>query len=782
MHPSSPVASPQTDEARDAAIKFEDRFERFTSSRMMRCSRAMLYLLYCLRDSGSHPDSTAVSGFSLKAVGDSDQHDESESPAADSLAVTSTQSESSISRSAAMLHEYVRNTTRSNTLYEIPEEALVRDVLYCLQGIDGRFVKYDRTADGYGVVPEVGVPKPVRNLVRRICELGWMFRGVSDYVHRVGTTNAGLVAQSFCGALQKELTEYYRMIAILESQVIQSMSGASAGSSSNRRSDRKTNTKAGDTQLAASPTLFTLRRMYVWVQDPLQRLRLMAMLCEAADNLKGGALGSAIGAYLSHGNPFIKTFARKIMRQICRPIFVMIYKWVSAGELQDPYDEFFIASDAKVLADRLWQDKYALRKDMIPSFISLELANKILLIGKSINFIRECCDETEWVSENELKLTFSNELVQGAGQDIEDLERSVNQAGEIVNKRLLRTMKDKFHVHGHCLALKKYLLMSQGDFIQKLLDLISPELDKPASELSRHHIQGILHSAVRASNAQYEDPEFIGRLNVNWLKEASHDTGWTVFSLDYHTSTPINVLFTDSSIKQYLTVFNFLWKLKRVEHALSSTWSVHMAGAFRLPALSSLQHTLRLGYQLRSEMMHFVHNLHNYMMFEVMECAWKDLEEDMKKASDLDQLIAAHDRYLSQITEKALMGRSIVDNRILKHLHSMISNIIAFCSLQGKLYRKAFKELDRQNVERKQMYMTKTQWGVSGAKEKQMDQRRQVIPKEIAEVYGSEIRNMTATYHKQLFQLLDDLGQHASQDLRFLRVRLDFNEHYANKK
>jgi gamma-tubulin complex component 3 len=60
--------------------------------------------------------------------------------------------------------------------YDVPEEALVRDAVFAFQGIDGRFIKFDERLDGYAVVAEVGVPLPVRNIVRRICELGWLYR------------------------------------------------------------------------------------------------------------------------------------------------------------------------------------------------------------------------------------------------------------------------------------------------------------------------------------------------------------------------------------------------------------------------------------------------------------------------------------------------------------------------------------------------------------------------------------------------------------------------------
>lgn len=48
------------------------------------------------------------------------------------------------------------------------------------------------------------------------------------------------------------------------------------------------------------------------------------------------------------------------------------------GELEDMHDEFFVASDPTVKNDRLWHDKYSLRKSMIPNFITREQANRVL--------------------------------------------------------------------------------------------------------------------------------------------------------------------------------------------------------------------------------------------------------------------------------------------------------------------------------------------------------------------------------------------------------------------
>lgn len=58
----------------------------------------------------------------------------------------------------------------------------------------------------------------------------------------------------------------------------------------------------------------------------------------------------------------------------------------------------------------------------------------------------------------------------------------------------------------------------------------------------------------------------------------------------------------------------------------------------------------------RSKMTHLVNNLSNYMMFEVVEAAWLRLESELEAAVSLDEVIAAHDKYLSDIEDRALLS------------------------------------------------------------------------------------------------------------------------------
>ena len=44
---------------------------------------------------------------------------------------------------------------------------------------------------------------------------------------------------------------------------------------------------------------------------------------------------------------------------------------------------------------------------------------------------------------------------------------------------------------------------------------------------------------MRATNAQYSDGDIISRLDVQMFEVSPGDTGWDVFTLDYHVDGPI---------------------------------------------------------------------------------------------------------------------------------------------------------------------------------------------------------------------------------------------------
>jgi gamma-tubulin complex component 3 len=400
----------------------------------------------------------------------------------------------------------------------------------------------------------------------------------------------------------------------------------------------------------------------------------------------------------------------------------MLRHWIYDGELSDPYLEFFVSEqqeklddsggDRKSGATSVWEEKYKLNSAMVPSIVTETFANKVFLIGKSLNFIRHGCNDAAWV-ESYSKST-SRELRYG---DIATLGTSIDEAYKTTMARLIDLMATKFHLFDHLAALKKYLLLGAGDFVALLLESLSPNLDRPANTQYRHTLTAQLEHAVRNSNAQYDSADVRSRLDSRMLELSHGEIGWDVFTLEYKISPPVDVIVTPYGSKQYLKVFNFLWRVKRVEYSLNTTWRKCVTGArsFLAHINDKLGRDWKSARCVVAEMVHFVNQLQYYILFEVIESSWAQLQEALHKPeSTLDDLITAHAAYLNSITRKGLLG-SGGSMDFTHQLHELLKTMLAYKDAVDSLYSFSVAEFTRRQ-EASAKIETRTaagKWGLS---------------------------------------------------------------------
>ncbi|KAA0721926.1 Gamma-tubulin complex component 3 -like protein [Triplophysa tibetana] len=651
---------------------------------------------------------------------------------------------------------------------EIGEAALVRDLLYVFQGIDGKFVKMSSPENSYKIDPKVPLCKSLRDTSSRLAELGWLHNKIRKYTDSHSLDRAfGLVGQSFCAALHQELKEYYRLLSVLHAQV------------SVPQIQVEDDQGVNDSMESS----LTLRRLLVWTYDPKVRLKTLAALVDYCQGRKGGELASAVHAYGKTGDPHMRALIQHILGLVSHPILNFLYRWIYDGELEDTYHEFFVASDPTVKADRLWHDKYSLRKSMIPSFITMDKARKVLLIGKSINFLHQVCQDRTPPGKI-MPSSKSSDSPKDATELFTDLEGAfqskIDAAYFETSKYLLDVLNKNYQLLEHLQAMRRYLLLGQGDFIRHLMDLLKPELVRAATTLYQHNLTGILETAVRATNAQFDSPEILKRLDVRLLEVSPGDTGWDVFSLDYHVDGPIATVFTRECMSHYLRVFNFLWRAKRMEYILTDIWKGQMCNAKLLKSMPELSGVLHQCHVLASEMVHFIHQMQYYITFEVLECSWDELWNKVHQARDLDHIIAAHDVFLDTIISRCLLD---VNNRsLLNQLRAVFDQIIEFQSAQDALYRSALEELQLrvQYEDKKKQREEMGEWGVTAEQEaaenKRVQEYKDTIPK-----MCSQLRLLTHFYQGIVREFLRLLMTCSDESLQFLSFRLDFNEHYKTR-
>ena len=135
-----------------------------------------------------------------------------------------------------------------------------------------------------------------------------------------------------------------------------------------------------------------------------------------------------------------------------------------------------------------WNRRYHLVEQMIPRFVSVPLAKMILLLGKSIHFVRNCClhhGSLSWKDVRKAHVTIDRECFKyeeqqqwGNGR----LYKSIELATKNISKQLVDLLFREHKLMDHLRALKRYLLMGRGDFALCLMDAMQPELKSRASK------------------------------------------------------------------------------------------------------------------------------------------------------------------------------------------------------------------------------------------------------------------------------------------------------------
>lgn len=678
------------------------------------------------------------------------------------------------------------------------ETELLRDLPFTLQGLSSSNLVFPLST---ALKLPANLPVPLVGLLHTLAEPAILYKGLAEFVE---SSEGDLIGQSFRSALGKELRAYLGLVATLEGQIRRALTQLGEGSAHQGVS------KAG----------VTLKRCVIWTRDATMGLRLMSLMVEQSKNLKGGQLISLIHSFsLNHGDPYVMSFAERLLSDVTRPFYDMLRQWVYDGELSDPFAEFFVSeqSEDEIMdvngdqgkggATSVWEDKYKLNDKMVPTIVADDFARRVFLIGKTLNFIRYGCGDANWVDTYSKEA--SKELHYG---DTANLERSIGDAYKTTMARLIELMGNKFKLFDHLQALKSYMLLGAGDFIAVLMESLSSNLDRPANTQYRHTLTAQLEHAVRNSNAQYDTSDVLRRLDSRMLELSHGEIGWDVFTLEYKIDAPVDVIVTPYGSKQYLKVFNFLWRVKRVEFALGSTWRRCMTGARGV--LGTVDDKFGKDWKkarcAMAEMIHFVNQLQHYILFEVIESSWIDLQKALNKPeSTLDDMIDAHAKYLNNITRKGLLGSQSID--FTGQLHELLKTMLAYKDVVDSLYSFSVAEFTRRQ-EAAAKIETRTAAGRWGLSEK--DSSRTSTPDpfaasraasrqdaespfpapllklgngesgedDVLSALRQRLAHLAVDFQARICLLLGDLVHSPDGELKMLAVNINFNDVYKPER
>jgi gamma-tubulin complex component 3 len=462
---------------------------------------------------------------------------------------------------------------------------------------------------------------------------------------------------------------------------------------------------------------------------------------------------------------------------------------------------------------------------MLPEFIPMKEAKKILSTGKAVNLlllssVASGRDRLDLPGFDDLKEVFEKTNVESLFRDsgtrgvysqsnalnllpqveaspltpstsscssaasfpaASDFRKLLDKAFQEVSSKAMRILFDDHQLLEHLKGLRQFLLLGQGDFIRHLMDLVTPELDKEPHRLQAHALNCLLSQAIQGTNAQFLPEEIINRLECVLLDRGIAETGWDVFSLSYQTRGPIGTILTTVCMEKYSKLFQHLWRSKRMEYLLTGIKKDQMKRQrIFLPHIPKMKILYHQNFFLLQEMTHFLQQMQYYIEFEVIECSWSEFTSRLKSSMDIDQVVEAHESFLKVIYSRALLDEA--SQTLCVQLRAVYEIILQFkkdMASFDKILDKEVRSLgitvsDPISVHASNLSLTSV--ASSATSSSHGDFETKVIPE-----FTKKFKQSSETYHDMVQRFLLLLASHDDLDVQFLNTRIDFNEHYKKR-
>ena len=574
-------------------------------------------------------------------------------------------------------------------------KALVDELLGSFVGLEGNLVHY--TAEGSFVVS--GCDANLSKLATDLASLSNDFVTVRRFVAaQYPGYPFGRVRQALGAALDVCLQEYLQHISSIESRYHQE----------------------GDD--------FGLQKLAVLVQSSRDCLAILRQVTFVAEHQTGGAMLNAlrklqVESY--HGDALGHQLLNRLLGEASRPYLTMLQQWMVDGTLDDTHGEFMVQKSES--AGEVWEDCFVVRPEHVLEgfFSTSQTRDEVLPTGRywqAIQSFRSARKKT--AATTDFTLTYHANPAQ--------VSAYVHQQYLAASRDLSKLLLVDYDLLGTLKLIKRYYLLDQGDFFVNFMDAAEEDLYVAREKISVGRLQHWLGLSVQLtehksdeawvaspSRAPQElkpsanelrcrlaDYGLIDRLDRLHRETGGIDTsnpgtpqrriyssgedgqtGVDIFCIELpRIPSPLNLILSPKDMNDYQLLFRSLFFAKHVERRLVSVWRDHLT----LKELPSLRGSMGRTFLLRQRMLHCLQHLIYYMMFEVIEPNWTELEKKItggstdSKEQTVDDILMLHSRFLERTLEACL----ITSRELLSSLMRLMRTCLLFAD-QMKLFMKS---------------------------------------------------------------------------------------------
>lgn len=590
---------------------------------------------------------------------------------------------------------------------------MLHEVLLALLGHTGGVIK--DTGDGLKIQTDLPfLSRSDEEQLNYLCRLGTHFSRLNAFIKKYGGSPgislqgmkqeglAGLYLKAFCSGLDRVLGGYRSKILELESSIMK------------------------DPHLSVSHLVCQLQ------QYQLLFPALISVVEQVTSHKAHGCyILDIIHRHSETGHPLVKDVLTRVLHVCHGVMFKHLCSWLLYGYVYDPYKEFFIqpneggsheqsqSSQSQEEEDDLGimgvtgrqlqkllklnspdscsspSHLFSIKSDLLPGYIPIRVASKILFVGESIQMFQEKGKSAVAHSKGNIlegqQEKFAKDLHQLAQElpfNSMKFESLINDIRTQVAEVLWKILVEDANLVAHLRIIKDFYLLGRGELYLAFIDQAQHLLRVPPTTTTEHDVNAAYVCAAR--NVLFHDEALLQRFRLSVKqppKPQKKDTssssgssqssvviepGWNSLTLNYSVQWPLHIFFTPVVLEKYNKVFRFLLVVRRTQLDLHTCWSIQMSRKHR-----NTDQAEALKWQLRNHMSFLVDNLQYYLQVDVIESQYGILVEKINSTRDYEAVKLAHDHFLS-----ALLAQSFVHMKAVAHcLYEILDQCSVFTAL-----------------------------------------------------------------------------------------------------
>uniref|UniRef100_A0A8C7L1S7 Gamma-tubulin complex component n=1 Tax=Oncorhynchus kisutch TaxID=8019 RepID=A0A8C7L1S7_ONCKI len=339
-------------------------------------------------------------------------------------------------------------------------------------------------------------------------------------------------------------------------------------------------------------------------------------------------------------------------------------------ELQD----LRLIEEENMLAPSLQQ--FSLRAEMLPSYVPIRVAEKILFVGESVQMFENHNHSPSRAGsilkhQEDMFATELHRLKQQPLFSLVDFENLIDGIRSTVAEHLWTLMVEESDLLGQLKIIKDFYLLGRGELYQVFIDHAQHMLKTPPTAVTEHDVNVAFQQAAHKVLLDDDNLLPLLHLTIDYQGKESKDatgtregatppqessprevppTGWAALGLAYKVQWPLHILFTPAVLEKYNVIFRYLLSVRRVQSELQHCWALQM----QRKHLKSNQ-TDAVKWRLRNHMAFLVDNLQYYLQVDVLESQFSQLLQQINSTRDFESIRLAHDHFLSNLLAQSFI-------------------------------------------------------------------------------------------------------------------------------